>query len=101
STAQAHTGTQSLQVSGSSDPMYPASVNAEQCFANAGGGTMSLSGKTYSAWVLVPNSASSSYADTSCHLRAFDSTFRESAIFSQAAVAPIVPGSWFHLTGTI
>ena len=59
---------------------------------------MSLGGKTYSAWVLVPNSASS-YAGTSCRLRAFDSTFRESGISSQAVVAPIVPGSWFHLTG--
>ncbi len=95
---QAHSGTQSLSVSASSDPTLPASVNAEQCFSAAGGGTMNLSGKTFSAWVLVPSS-SSSYDGTSCRLRAFDSSFNESAISSQAVRAPITPGAWFQLSG--
>ena len=97
-TKQAHSGTQSLIVSASSDPALPASVNAEQCFSAAGGGTMNLAGKTYSAWVLVPNSTSS-YAGTNCRLRAFDQSFHEATLTSGALRAPIPPGAWFQLSG--
>ncbi len=98
STAQAHSGTQSLRISASSDPTLAASVNAEQCFNAAGGGTMNLAGKTYSAWVFVPSSTSS-YAGTSCRLRAFDPSFHESTLPSGTVRAPIPPGTWFQLSG--
>jgi hypothetical protein len=93
-----HTGAQSLQVSASSDPTLPASINSTPCYSGAGGGTMDLRGKTYSAWVLVSYTGSS-YDGTSCRLRAFDSSFNESAISAQAVSAPITPGSWFQVSG--
>jgi hypothetical protein len=95
--AQVHSGTQSLLVSASSDPTLPARINTNQCFAG-GDGTMDLRGKTYSAWIMVATS-SSSYAGTSCTLRAFDHAFHESGISTSAVRTPITPGSWFQLSG--
>ncbi len=73
SSAQHHTGFESLQVSASSDPTLPASVNNQPC-TDAQVGTMDVRGKTYSAWIFVATSTSS-YAGTQCRLRAFDRTF--------------------------
>src|SRR6185436_6027909 len=94
-TAQAHSGTQSLRVSASGDPTLPASINKAPCFSGASDGTMDLRGKTFGAWVMVATS-SSSYANTSCRLRAFNSNFQESQLPAPATKAPIVPGSWFQ-----
>ena len=97
-TAQTHGGTQSLQISAPTDKTLPASISNGPCFSAAGNGTMDLRGKTYSAWVNVANSTSS-YANTQCRLRAFTSNFQESVLPASTRKAPIVPGSWFQLTG--
>jgi len=49
-------------------------------------------------WVYVPTSRSS-YAGTSCRLRAYDQSFNESTISTTAVRAPITPGASFKLTG--
>lgn len=97
-TAPAHSGGQALQVSASSDPTLPASIASTPCYSGASSGTMDLRGRTYSAWVLVANSASS-YAGTYCRLRAFDQSFNESEISMQAINTQIAPGFWFQLSG--
>ena len=97
STAQAHSGTQSFAVSASDYPGIPSRIDNTPCFTT-GDSTMDLRGKRFSAWVYVPTSTSS-YAGTSCRLRAWNHAFQESAISSQAVRSPITPGSWFQLTG--
>jgi hypothetical protein len=97
SAAQHHSGSMSLSITPSSDPALPASIDALPC-TDTVVGTMDVRGKTYSAWVFVANS-SSSYANTRCRLRAFNRSFQESQLPASATKAPIVPGSWFQLTG--
>lgn len=94
-----HSGTQSLQISASSDPAYPARINATPCTSSSMSGAMDLRGKTFTAWVYVPTS-SSSYTGTSCRLRAFDAAFHESGISTKAVSSPIKPGSWFKLSAS-
>jgi hypothetical protein len=98
STDQAHSGSHSLMVSASSDPMLPASINMEPC-TGTDVGTMNVQGRTYSAWIFVPDTGSS-FADTNCRLRAFGSSFQESQLSPSATVAPIVPASWFQISAT-
>jgi hypothetical protein len=84
-------------VTPSSDPTLPASVQSLPCTGD-NVGTMDVRGKTFSAWIYVPTS-SSSYAGTSCRLRATDRNFNLSQLPATATKAPIVPGSWFQLSG--
>jgi hypothetical protein len=98
STDQHHTGIESLRISPSTDPSLPASINNVFC-STSEVGVSNLVGHTYSASVFVPNSASS-YANTDCRLRAFDRNFAEYTLPASATKAPIVPGSWFQLSGT-
>jgi hypothetical protein len=97
STAQPHAGTQSLFVTAPDASGVASRIDTTPCFTG-GDGTMDLRGKRFTASVFVPTSTSS-YAGTSCRLRAFNHAFQESAISSQAVRSPITPGAWFQLTG--
>jgi hypothetical protein len=91
---QGATGSWSLKVTPSSDPLhYPARVLNLLCTYDTVG-TLNAVGKTYSAYVYVPNIAGTNYANTSCRLRAFDNNFNASSISGQQA---ITPGTWMHL----
>src|SRR5262249_30215925 len=92
-----HSNSMSLKITRSSDPSLPASTNVEPC-TDSVVGTMDVRGKTFSAWVFVNNSTSS-YAGTSCRLRAFNRNFQESTLPASATRSPITPGSFFQLTG--
>ncbi len=96
---QHHAGSMALKISASSDPALAASTNNLPCTDSVIVGTMDVRNKTYSAWVFV-NSSTSSYAGTSCRLRAFNRTFQESTLPASATKSPITPGTWFQLTGT-
>ena len=99
---QHHTGLGSLSLSASSDKTLPASADAAICVTVDGSivGTMDARGKTFSAWIFVPDSPSS-LANTRCRLRALDRNYAESALIgSSVAIAPIPTGTWFQLKGT-
>jgi hypothetical protein len=65
-------------------------------------GQANLSGKTYSAWVFLPNVAPSSTSGTTCSLHAKATGFVDVPLSGAGATkAPVVLGSWFQLSGTL
>jgi len=96
-TSRPHAGTMSLEVTASSTD--PASVGVIPCFDSTSSGSFDLRGRRFTAFIFVPTSPGSSFAGTSCRLGAYDPTFVRPSLGAASAVAPIVPGSYFQLTG--
>jgi hypothetical protein len=88
----------SLEVTPSSVPGTRAFVSTSPCLDPTSFeiGTMNLAGRKYTASIFVPALAGN-FSATSCQIGYIDQSFAE---FTIAQVAPIVPGSYFTLTGT-
>jgi hypothetical protein len=100
STDQHHSGSGSLASTPPDYSTVPATVLSIPCISATDVGSMDLRGKTFSAFVFVPNSTSS-YAGTKCLLRAVNENFMSSQLIGASVKKePIVPGSWFQLSAT-
>lgn len=101
----AHSGANAVAISPSSNGSganpTPARIGNQPCSDSTSTGSLDLRGKLFTAFIYVPTYAGSSFTGTSCKLGANDASFVETTLTGvKPSVSPIMPGSYFQLSGT-